>query len=272
MRIKNDKRRQGIDALISHYGGIDDDFPDLSTTIDLPIHRNQYSIAGNIIHYIRKDADHPLVLKEIRNFEETPARNAASAISYINHLFDRYCKLLVLRIDLGYQREAFKGLNDTEAYAMIKRDRDTFFNNMRHNHLFKHRVGFISKLEYGLDKGFHYHLILFFDGSKTQKDLYLAKQICRYWNINITRGLGNAYNCHQKKSDYRFKGIGKISYHDTVLRDNLINYVVRYLIKPDLFARVVIPGNAKGTHIFERGQMKSLKASKGRKRQHVLIK
>lgn len=269
MRIKHDKRCQGIDALIKRYGGIDDDFPDLSTTIELPISRDQFNIATTLLHYIRKEADHPLVVNDIRNFKDSPARNAASATHYINHLFDRYSKLLVLRIDLGYKKATFNKKNIDKDYAQIQNDRDRFFNNMRHNALFKRKVGYISKLEYGLDKGFHYHLILFFDGSKAQRDQYLASKICQYWNENITQGQGNAFNCHAKKDKYRFMGIGKISYTDTVLRNNLIQHVVRYLIKPDLFARLVMPNKTKGSHLFERGQTKRVKAPRGRKRRSI---
>lgn len=265
LSIKQDPWKLNLDQLIQHYGN-DDDFPYLSPIIEIPIRHDKFNISSAFIHYIRQDANHPLVKKEIRNFEDTPTRNANSAREYIDHLFSIHCKLLVLRIDLGYQKSAYEKLNNVEAYKKIRQDRDRFFANMRCNTLFKHKVGFISKLEYGLDKGFHYHLILFFNGSKTQRDMYLAKQICRYWNVNITNGEGNAFNCHSKKSEYKYQGIGKIDYKNTVPRSHLINYVVRYLVKPDLFARVVIPSNITINHVFERGQFKQCGKLKGRPR------
>jgi hypothetical protein len=266
MTIKRDAWKNYIDQLIKEYWD-DDDFPYLSASIDLDIDLKRFNMAQAIFHYIRRDAEHSLVKNEIRNFKETPERNKKSAIKYINYLFTRHSKLLVLRIDLGYRRQAFEQINDAEAYAMIRRDIDRFFANMRHNTLFKHKVGHISKLEYGLDKGYHAHLILFFNGSKVQRDQYFSQEICKYWNTKITNGMGNAFNCHLNK--YKYKGIGKISYTDETLRKNLIAHVVRYLVKPELFARVVVPGDSSGKHIFERGQIPPNRYPCGRRRKTV---
>ncbi|MGZ3853418.1 MAG: YagK/YfjJ domain-containing protein [Flavisolibacter sp.] len=266
MKAKNDCWLKNLDPLLEAFG-YDSDMPYLSSTIDLPINASSFDVKQALIHYIRQDAQNPIVKKELRNFKETPKRNIKSATNYINALFDRYARLMVLRIDLGY-RQSSDQLTPCDSYERIKQDRERLFNNMRSNHLFAHQVGYISKLEYGLDKGFHYHLLLFFDGSKFRSgsDWYWAKKICDYWEQKITQGHGLAFNCNGKKGQYHYLGIGMIGHRDTQLRSNLINHVVRYLIKPDLFARVIVKGQSSGDHVFERGQTKKKQDPRGRPR------
>lgn len=260
MCVNNPSGADAINKLLEAFG-FDEDLPYLTPHLGADS-VNNFNPALNLIHYIRKEANHALVMSEIRNFKSGPERNRKSAEKYINDLFDIYSKLLVVRIDISYR--------DSEKVKVsvdrIRADRNRFFNNMRHNQLFKNRVGFISKLEYGLDKGWHYHLILFFNGAKVQNDWYLAKRICSYWRESITHGKGVAFNCHDKISDYKYKGIGKIAYKDVEMRANLINYVSKYLIKPDLFARVIPPVTGGRHHVFERGQQPVRISKSGRPR------
>ncbi len=152
--------------------------------------------------------------------------------SYVDALFKQWTRLVVLRIDLEYRQEFKDQIGILDALADLKR----FFSNRRHNSLFAERRGYIAKLEYGVLKGLHFHLILFFDGSKRDgsKDVNLAKEIGKYWEKVITKGRGNYWNINASKKKYEQRGqlgIGVIEARQTNLVENLKQRVVGYLCK-----------------------------------------
>lgn len=164
-------------------------------------------------------------------------RNYASLVNYEKALFDRYSRLLVLRVDLAYYEPKPSTdphdsiLHDTPLETVIA-DRERFLNNIRRNQLFNHLVGYVWKLEYGYTKGHHTHLILFFDGSKRHKDAHLAQQLSEYWKNEITAGKGYAYNCNWDKSVYTKLGIGMINHSDDERRTNL-KLIFKYFTKKE---------------------------------------
>lgn len=205
-----------------------------------------------------------------------PVKNFKSVKNYINDLFDeKKDRLLVVRVDLGYglnNREGVTAQEAFEEYLQAKKDRESLFYNIRSNELFEYLVGYVWKLEYGLNKGFHFHMLFFFDGSKVREDVTLAKMIGEYWQNQITGGRGLYYNCNAFKDDYEKLGIGMINYYDKDLRENLINEVAAYLVKTDLYSRVIIrdqagkKGKKDSARTFGRGEIKAKNDNRGRRR------
>jgi hypothetical protein len=113
---------------------------------------------------------------------------------------------------------------------------------MENNRLGKHMLGYAWKLEYGPDKGWHYHLLFIFDGSNVREDQTLAMFIGDYWKNVITQCRGSYYNCNAFKDSYKTLGIGMINYHDLELRQGLYQ-AAKYLTKPDYYARAIVLGN-----------------------------
>jgi hypothetical protein len=163
-------------------------------------------------------------------------QNFNSAKRYFNGLFDHsYSKLLVLRLDLLYLSKFANSISEEEARADLKH----FFNNRRSNKLFKHWVGYIAKLEYGVKKGFHFHLIVFLDGQHVKSDRYIAGEIGKYWQGVVTKGRGFFFNCNAKAFEdgmyaYKRVGIGMINHDDVNKRHILLYDVITYLCKKGL--------------------------------------
>jgi hypothetical protein len=159
---------------------------------------------------------------------------------YVDALFAKHSRLIVIRLDLSYHVS-----NDLQPKQLVtlqqaKNDLAHLLKNTRHNALFEHVVGYIWKLEYGQSRGYHYHIILFFLGSKVQKDVYIAMQIGKYWSEVITNKRGHYYNCNNDKAkhdSFGNLGIGRINADDTRLRFNLLNKVVKYFIKKEQYLR-----------------------------------
>ena len=167
--------------------------------------------------------------------------NARSLLKYLHALRDHYSRLLVVRLDLGYHREFRRGAPDIDP-ATVKGHWERLYWYLRDS--FPSMVGYVWKLEYGLYKSYHYHLILVFDGNQVREDVTLGKKIGEEWRKNITGGIGSYWNCNARKEDYAKAGrlgIGAIRHGDEGLWANLVETAL-YLVKVDLYVRLDAPG------------------------------
>ena len=232
---------------------------------------------NKFIEGIRNEANSPTFKTTIRNCQRRINDNHKSLMSYINKLFDRHARLLVIRIDFGYRKEDMREYGDFERairleddiqakYLQAQADRVHLFNNMRSHELSKHLLGYAWRLEYGSLKGFHYHTFFFLDGSKRRQDVTNAKSIGEYWVNVITKGRGLYYNCNAKKDQYKHCGIGMINDFDTKLRQGL-EIAARYLTKQDYYAKMDFNDkDGKKARTFGKGEITKPKSSRGRPR------
>ncbi|WP_177325191.1 YagK/YfjJ domain-containing protein [Pseudomonas umsongensis] len=211
------------------------------------VHRESEDNAGLVqklnscVDSIRLEARSKAFQGKLKNYQRSSNKNYKELTEYVDALFERYSRLLVLRVDLGYREQHSK---TTQAEA--KQNREHLFRNTRSNKLFGDMVGYIWKLEHGPDKGFHYHMIFFFDGSKVREDGTLVKRIGQYWLDVITKGRGVYYNCNADKSRYKSCGIGMVDHRDSSMRDTLNSLAVPYLTKTDLYMKLQTTGRGMG--------------------------
>lgn len=243
---------------------------DIYTIPGYGLHYNSFDKAdalNDCIDRIRNEARSEEFKKSIKNHNRSSKINGESLEKYIKAIYEIHARVLVLRIDLGYRQEYSPrtGHENAVKYPEAKNDREHFFNNMRSNELFDHMVGYAWKLEYGFHKGFHFHMLFFFDGSKVRGDIVKAKMIGEYWKKIITKGKGLYYNCNANKEKYGEDcGIGMIKYNDTELMENLITKTSVYLTKADYYARIIDPDIDR---TFGKGEMPAPKTSnRGRPR------
>jgi hypothetical protein len=212
------------------------------------------------VDQIRQEVKSKRFQAKLNSYQRSSNKNYKELTEYVDALFERHSRLLVLRVDLSYSKENSK-TTQTEA----KRDRERLFENARSNKLFGEMVGYIWKLEHGPEKGFHYHMMFFFDGSKVREDITLAKRIGEYWTEVITKGRGLYYNCNAVKLAYKSCGIGMIEHADGNLREGLRNAVV-YLTKTDLYMKLQTEGRGMGKGLYpipkgSRGRPRALVAA-----------
>jgi Inovirus Gp2 len=213
---------KGVETKVYYYNNKDKKYQDEEADKKLqPI----VDALNNFINSIKKEADSQKFKTELYEHKRLINDNYKSLLKYIDRLFVKHSRLLVLRIDLGYKKDVeMPYLNEAERYAkylQAKKDRENFFNNMRSNKLFKHILGYAWKLEFASRKGFHYHMLFFFDGSKVQQDITKARMIGMYWAKVITKGNGLYFNCNAKRNQYKYPGIGMIDRKDIELRQGL---------------------------------------------------
>lgn len=167
-------------------------------------------------------------------------RNFVSMSEYTSDLFEYKSPLLVLRIDFSYHKEFSRLISKEDARADMAR----FLGNRRSNQrLFKGWLGYILKLEYGIDKGYHWHALIFYNGTVRQKGRGLSDGIGKYWCKVITKKRGQFFNSNARTDIPKDKyGIGRIHRSDMLKRNNLLN-VVGYLTKSEQFIRLAKVGS-----------------------------
>lgn len=240
-------------------------YKDTKTT---PIEKKMLTIE-EFIETLKNLAQTKEFKESVQIYKSPVAKNYKSELDYIDYLFKKHARLLVLRVDLSYKKSEASFMSPMEIDSKHNEaieDRKHLFNNIPKNGLFEHMVGYIWKLEYSSRKEFHYHMTFFYDGSKVREDLNIAMRIGEYWKNVITKGRGIYHNCNAKKEEYAKCGIGMINYYDDRLRENLCNEVVNYLVKPDLYANI----NTRGNRSFSRGTIDSdfIISNRGRPRKY----
>ena len=225
---------------------------------------HNYECFNRLIEVLRKRLTVENFTKRIRRRKEQSKRQFDSGRKYIASLFHRHSRILVLRVDFGY-RDGIDNLDEPftskKSIEEVRFDFHRFLNNRRSNQIFDHLIGYIWKLEQGVTKGYHFHTILFFDGSIVHKDEYIAQKIGEYWQDSVTKGAGLFHNCNRYKKGYRKLGIGMINHDDHELRDNLLSALI-YLTKSEQYLRVRTPG----FRTFGTGLVKERNSRAGRPR------
>ncbi|WP_197070180.1 hypothetical protein [Burkholderia sp. 9120] len=123
-------------------------------------------------------------------------------------------------------------------------------------------MGFGIKLEYGLDKGFHFHVLVILNGDVVGQHAVITEMICNHWNSRITRGKGGSYNCFRSK--YVKPGIGSVRYDNEEKLRALENQVVPYITKPDFYMKMVKPDAHRSFWVSHPPKIEAKR--KGRKR------
>ena len=158
-------------------------------------------------------------------------RNHRKQISqYIDGLFNNHGRVLVLRMDFSYRADFYPRM------TLIKRHRDTLIRYLRDQQ--QGFLGFIWRMEYGIDKGYHLHTVILFNANQVQRDIRLGLVVGKYWNEVITEGNGLHYNCNAHKGSYRDCGIGEIHWQDSDKRASFERAAL-YLAKPDPLLEIV---------------------------------
>lgn len=238
-----------FDILVIKYGLIPGDFKDSPNVYSSLFKMKQGEFFNKLIEEILHMTSQRGFKRKVYARVDSINKGYLSAKGYLDVLYERYARLLVLRIDFGF-RTSDAALPHTVSLLEAQEHLARFLNNKRGKTLYKNLKGYIWRLEYGKQKGYHFHLFFFFDGSKAHKDEFLANEIGADW-IKVTDGKGIYHNCNAHKQSYKRLGIGMISHDDEEKRRNLLE-VLAYMHKEDQTLREKFSDK---THGWGRGAM-----------------
>ena len=184
-------------------------------------------------------------LHQYKNYFRRGIKNRKSAIDLVNTLFARHSKLMIVRIDLRYQNPVNSALPLKEqspiTFAETRQHREQFFKQIYSQPFGKYIVGWSWKLEWGFKRGFHYHVIFYFNGARVRQDVIYGRLLGEFWKNEITGGLGDYHNCNAAKSSYKYPGIGTIHRDDTEAKKGL-DKAINYLTKSEHYVRLMMDG------------------------------
>lgn len=201
---------------------------------------------NGFISDIRKDASSKTFQTTLKNFRRSSEKNFSSFNNYIAGLFKQHARMLVLRIDFGYKKEhVYEGKFDCSVpYEEVKQDREALLSYLRKKIPLPSGsfLGYAWKLEFGLGKSYHHHVMIFLDGDKVREDVTIAKMIGDHWNTTITKDRGLYFNCNAFKEGYKQCGIGMVHFSNTFALEGLRKAAL-YMTKTDFFIKMVAPMN-----------------------------
>lgn len=206
--------------------------------------------------------------KTVGDFERSSNKNRSEICKFLDAHFELHSRLLVLRIDLGYQKSKDWPNNpeDDVSYDDVKAHRVALLRHLKKDLPPDSFVSYALKLEFGLDKRWHYHLLVLLDGSVVREDVTIAKLIGEHWKKTVTNGKGLYFNCNGIKESYKSCGIGMVSHGDSAAREGLKKAAL-YMTKTDYYVSLQVPGKDR---IFWKGNMPKPKTSSvGRPRARV---
>ena len=196
--------------------------------------------------------------KRLNNLKRAKNRNQLSIATYVNSLFDQHAKLLVIRLDIGYHEDYY----DQLTLDLVTEDRNCYLRRVQNK--YPALLGYIWKLEFGVDRRFHTHITFIFNGAVHQRDISLGIALGEGWE-DMSDNNGSYFNCQVRREEYRewgTDGIGMVHYSDTTKRINLIN-ALSYLTKLDTQILAVLPA---GRRTFGRMERPSRQPRLGRPR------
>ena len=220
----------------------------------------------NCVKGIRQEASSVEFRKRRYKHRKYVLRNTESLLNYIDELFERWGRLLVIRVDIGYRVSCF-GLEEdpfTPTYAQVRQDREQLFKYLNSKGGPGVMRGFAWSLEMGRTSSYHHHLLLFFDGHQSRQDVSLARRLGEHWKNAITEGRGRYYNCNADEFDRR--GVGMIDYWETEKLSALKEVVAPYLTKADYLIRTMVETGKTFSH----GRVPPVATRTGRPRKPTL--
>lgn len=245
---------------------------------------NGAELFNAFLELIRKRARTDKRCKNYLNFaEDYDLDELKSVVRYFDDLFQDNPKILVVRVDLGYQADEADKISFERAHGDIQR----FINYRQWQACFKHSIGYVIGRERGTSsttdnggngRGYHFHCFILFDGQKVKNDVELAKQIIDYWKnriVNSSRTPADEqtkiwyFNCNHKArtAGYRYDGIGMVQHSDELKRWHLISALI-YLTKHSQALGDDVP---PGTRALTKGQYKPRALeTRGRPRQLMI--
>lgn len=188
-------------------------------------------------------------------------------LRYIKSLFIASPSLLVVDLDVSYVDEwdynqPLKMLPEStdqqvqkeesvrsERIKKVQRERNELITQLKKKYK-KDLVGYIWKLDYSIEKNFHYNMIYFLDGEKYQNDIEIADSIGKLWT-SVTEAKG----IYLSKNLRKYKGVGLIKHDELDERKSLESNVL-YLVKTEYFIKMKLKSESgQKLHTFDRGQI-----------------
>jgi len=180
-------------------------------------------------------ADNKTILARLDTVRREHQRKRSALVRRLVAFKRAFPKLMVLRLDFGYGKEHSPISTDRiiSDWEVLKAFISTNFPS---------NLGHVVKLEYGLQKGAHMHVLLLFNGAMVRQDVTIAKLIGEHWSKVVTGGMGVYFNCNAApyKNRFSYCGVGVFNKLDEATVAGF-QAVADYITKPDPLVTLMMP-------------------------------
>ncbi len=183
-------------------------------------------------------------IENLKRCERSNARSMKDLLAGVRRL---YSKVLIIRLDLEYFSVFGPGcgFNAQEiSLEQVQQHRNAFLEYLRTGPYSENLAGYAWKLEWGPEKGFHIHFVIFKDAQAVCKDIVIADMLSKYWREVVTASAGYAHNCNKDKERYPEPYLGMVARGDDA-KWEVAGEKLRYLTKVDHFVRFQAPRKCK---------------------------
>ncbi|MFL1511685.1 inovirus-type Gp2 protein [Acinetobacter baumannii] len=218
------------------------------------------------------------VRKRLHSRKNSRLKTKENMIELVHALLHVHSKILVVRVDLGIMRTPESLINHHISTDQWQSEQDSQFiidalkrlnENARMNRM-KHALGYIHRIEYGPQKGFHVHAYYFFDGQDHWADITWGQYIAKQWQ-HVTNNQGSVFICNMKKEDYRYCALGMLDYSDVKMLKNL-EQSFDYLCKNDQYFQFMTQKRIRGFRCSELPEIPEVKMGCPRKHDQSHLK
>jgi hypothetical protein len=161
---------------------------------------------NRLVKFVRRACGTWAFKNEWAKYERQAKANFKSACEFVIDLFARCSRLLVLRVDLYLRPEARSWGYGPGAEKAAQ----CFLRWLRDRRILRGYLGAIVKRENGIDRGMHWHWMVFFDGHQHRDACGLTRLLGETWGKIVDQGRGSYFNCYARKDEYRFNGLGLV--------------------------------------------------------------
>jgi hypothetical protein len=191
------------------------------------------------VYDFREEMRSKEIERRFTRYLERSIRNEHALQQLIDGAFERYPRLTTIRMDLGYKKAPdlppdVQSIDDLEE---VVSHRDALLMEVRK--IFP--VSLIAcawKLEHCQQKGYGYHVLFLFDGTKVSDDIATGTALGEVWDRAVTKGAGVHYNHNANKKTVNFNHVGVISHRHTKVQRMFKERVLNYMAKADYFMQI----------------------------------
>ena len=195
-------------------------------------------LAETLNNRLASEEFHNYALARVDTVRRSYQRSKAKLVKQLSRLKQDYSKLMLVRVDLHYGKDYSKHMEpERRVLHDWRRLREIIAKQFTASYL-----GYYAKLEYGIDRSVHLHVLFLFDGRVVRQDETIGRKICSIWTDEVTDGVGTAYNVNNpaKKAAYKNCGVGVFRHLDGATIAGF-QAVADYLTKPDFMTRLTMP-------------------------------
>lgn len=201
-----------------------------------------FEVAVRALGLLQRMLRRPYLRRLHNNFRRKAIDNFNGLIDSIDALSQRRVSVTALRFDLYYRRAGslpvkFGDQPDVQILDELMSLRERFHRSLDRR-FGGELLGYAWVLEFGRERGFHFHYLVFLKHGVPGDDVSLVESLEAKWK-ELTDGRGELDNVNSRRRGFRYPAVGRIRLDDPQVVTGL-QYLVSYMTLAPLFVKLEI--------------------------------